>query len=118
MKCRAELIKYGCNELYEQIAQLLNVTSETGNYPEEIRRGVLNPIAKPPKKNEKVNVRPIILLSVLRKIITINLIDRCWDRLKQHIPPSPSSLSKGKVNHRTSVHNQSPSGKGDNIREL
>ena len=106
---QAELIKYGCNELYEQIAKLLNVTSETGNYPEEIRRGLLNPLAKPPKKDEKVNVRPIILISVLRKIITINL--RCWDHLKQ-------SLSKGKVNDRTSIHNQSPSGKGDNIREL
>ena len=55
----AELIKYGCDELYEQIAQLLNVTSETGNYPEEIRRGLLNPLAKPPKKDEKVNVRPL-----------------------------------------------------------
>ena len=87
----AELTKYGCDELYEQIAHLLNVTSETGNYPEEIRRGLLNPLAKPPKKDEKVNVRPIILLSVLRKVITINLIDRCWERLKQHIPPDQSA---------------------------
>ena len=91
---QAELIKYGCNELYEQIAKLLNVTSETGNYPEEIRRGLLNPLAKPPKKDEKVNVRPIILLSVLRKIITINLIERCWDRLKQHIPQSQAAYQK------------------------
>ena len=72
-----ELIKHGPNELYTQIAILLNKTSESGDYPEEIRRGVLTPIAKPAKKNEKVNVRPIILLSVLRKIITITLINRC-----------------------------------------
>ena len=92
----AELIKYGCDELYEQIAQLLNVTSETGNYPEEIRRGLLNPLAKPPKKDEKVNVRPIILLSVLRNVITINLIDRCWERLKQHIPPDQAAYQGGR----------------------
>ena len=77
-----ELIKYGCRELYKQIASLLSVTSETGDYPEEVRRGILTPFAKSPKKDERVNVRPIILLSVLRKIITITLIDRCWERIK------------------------------------
>ena len=73
----AELIKYGCRELYEQIASLLNATSETGDYPEEIRRRILTPLAKPPKKDGRVNVRSIILLSVLRTIITITLIDWC-----------------------------------------
>ena len=77
----AEFIKYGSPELYLQISKLLNITSETGDYPEEIRRGILNPLPKPPKKDEKVNVKPIILLSVLRKIITITLIDRCWERM-------------------------------------
>ena len=71
----AELIKYGTNELYQQITNLLNKTCETGEYPEEIRRGILTPLAKPPKNDERVNVRPIILLSVLRIIITIILID-------------------------------------------
>ena len=56
----AELIKYGCRELYKQIASLLNATGETGDYPEEIRRGILTTLAKPPKKDERVNVRPII----------------------------------------------------------
>ena len=36
----AELIKYGSRELYKQIASLLNATSETGDYPEEIKRGI------------------------------------------------------------------------------
>ena len=69
-KVSAELIKNGWRELYEQIASLLYATNERGDYPEEIRRGILTPLAKPPKKDERVNVRPIILLSVLRKIIT------------------------------------------------
>ena len=88
----AEFIKYGSPELYLQISKLLNITSETGDYPEEIRRGILNPLPKPPKKDEKVNVRPIILLSVLRKIITITLIDRCWEC----IPLSQSAYQKGR----------------------
>ena len=64
----AELIKHGCRELYKQIASLLNVTSERGDYPKEIRRGIMTPLAKSPKKDEQVNVRPIVLLSALRKI--------------------------------------------------
>ena len=92
----AEFIKYGSPELYLQISKLLNITSETGDYPEEIRRGILNPLPKPSKKDEKINVRPIILLSVLRKIIIITLIDRCWERMKAHIPLSQSAYQKGR----------------------
>ena len=91
----AEQIKYGTNELYQQIANLLNKTCETGEYPEEIRRRILTPLAKPPKKDERVNVRPIILLSVLRKMITISLIDS-WERPKTHIPPSQAAYQSGR----------------------
>ena len=42
------------------------------------------------------NVRPIILLSVLRKILTIILIDRCWDRLKTQIPKSQAAYQSGR----------------------
>ena len=52
----AEFIKYGSADLHLQISKLLNITSETGDYPEEIHRGTLNPLPKPPKKDEKVNV--------------------------------------------------------------
>ena len=92
----AELIIYGCRELYQQVASLINATSEKGDYSEEIRRGILTPLAKLPKKNEQVNVRPIILLSVLRKIITITLIDRCWERMTNHIPLSQAAHQKGR----------------------
>ena len=68
----AEMVKYGSRELYKQIASLLNATSEKGDYPEEIRRCILTPLKKLPKKDEWVNVRPIIFLSVLRKIFTIS----------------------------------------------
>ena len=68
----AEMIRYGCRELYKQIASLLNATSGKGDYPEEIRRCILTPLKKILKKDEWVNVRPVILLSVLRKIFTIS----------------------------------------------
>ena len=93
---KAEFIKYGPRSIHDQIAGLLQKTSETGEYPEEIRRGILTPLAKPPKKDVKVNVRPIILLSVLRKISAITLIDRCWDRLKAKIPAEQAAYQNGR----------------------
>ena len=92
----AEFLKYGTNKLYSTISNLLNHISETGDYPKDLRLGILKPIAKPPKKGEKVNVRPIILLSVLRKVLSIILINRCWDRMKIQIPPSQAAYQKGR----------------------
>ena len=48
----AEMIRYGCRELYKQIASLLNATSGKGDYPEEIRRCILTPLKKILKKDE------------------------------------------------------------------
>lgn len=45
----AEYIKYGASDLFIE-------TSETGNYLEDIRLGILTPLAKPLKNNEKVKV--------------------------------------------------------------
>ena len=92
----AEFIKHSSSNVHAQTADLLNKTSETGKYPDDIRHGILNPLPKPPKKNEQVNVRPIILLSVLRKILTIVLIDRCWERLKTCIPVSQAAYQSGR----------------------
>ena len=78
------------------MSDILNKTSEIGKYPEDVRLGTPNPLAKPRKTNEKVNVRPIILLSPLRKILTMSLIDRCWDRMKKQILWSQASYQSGR----------------------
>ena len=48
----AEFIKYSTGEIHVQIANLLNETSESSEYPEDLQHGILNPLPKPPKKNE------------------------------------------------------------------
>ena len=54
--------------MYEEIADIFNIMAETGEYPREIKTGVLVPLQKPGKPKGPVeNLRPIILLSVLRK---------------------------------------------------
>ena len=48
------------------------------------------------KKGPPENLRPIILLSILRKILTIALLDRIWDRLETKIPKSQAAYQKGR----------------------
>ena len=71
--------------------------AETGNYPIEIKKGILIPIPKPknPKK-PNFNLRPIILLSILRKVMAICLIDRTWNRIEKYIPKSQAAYQSGR----------------------
>ncbi len=65
----AEYVKYGPPEIHNGIATLLNTIARTGKYPSEIKSGILTPLPKPGKKQgPPANLRPIILLSIIRKI--------------------------------------------------
>ena len=49
--------------------------------------GILRPLQKQGKaKGPTKNLRPILLLSTIRKSLTLLILDRIWDRLKKHIP--------------------------------
>ena len=87
-KLKAEHLKCAPVEINQIIADLLNNICETGEYPKEISIGLLTPLQKPGKeKGPPQNLRPIILLSVLRKIIAICLIRRISDRVFSEIIP-------------------------------
>ena len=92
-----ELIKYGPKILHEYIKDTLNQIIETGIYPEEIKTGILNPLQKPGKPKGPVqNLRPVILLSVLRKILAVCTINRLDSKLRSIIPISQCAYSKGR----------------------
>ena len=90
----AEHIIYTPPSVHENIAHTLNSTAKDGNPPDELKIGILTPLPKPgKKKGPPENIRPIILLSVLRKRLTICAMRRTWDRLKTRIPlDQPSYL--------------------------
>lgn len=93
----AEHIKYASQNIHEGIATILNKTAETGDYPNELKMGILTPLPKPGKrKGPRENLRPIILLSVLRKILTICLIRRTWDRLSTRISRDQAAYQSGR----------------------
>ena len=92
-----ELIKYAPIELHEKIAEIFNRISETGEFVVELVLGLLRPLQKPGKKKGPTGIlRPIILLSVLRKILTICLVDRTWNRIKQQTPQDQAAYQPGR----------------------
>ena len=94
---KAEMIKHAPSSVHQLIADIYNKTAETGEFPEELIAGILTPLQKPGKtKGPPENLRPIILLSVLRKILTIILLSRTWDRLKTKIPPNQAAYQGGR----------------------
>ena len=93
----AEHLKNGPDLVYEKIATLLNHTAATGDFPKELNCGVLIPLQKPgKKKGPPANLRPVILLSTIRKILTICLIRRIGDRVDQQIPPLQAAHRSGR----------------------
>ena len=82
--------------MYGEIADIFNIMAETGEYPREIKTGVLVPLQKPGKPKGPVeNLRPIILLSVLQKILAICMLERINDKIDDNIPnPRLSSRSQ------------------------
>ena len=94
----AEHLKNGpIEELSKEISELLNETATTGLYPKEIKLGQLTPLQKPGKKaGPPSNLRPIILLSLLRKILAIIMIKRISGRILTRIPVTQAAYQTGR----------------------
>ena len=96
---QAEFVKYADEKVHSVIADLYKTTAETGDFPREINTGMLLPLQKPkPKKTDEPcdNLRPIMLLSIPRKILTIMLLKRIWDQLADKIPKEQAAYQPGR----------------------
>ena len=97
-----ELIKYAPDRIHEQIAKIYNNMVETGDIPKEVTYGILKPIQKPNKANgPPSNLKPIILLSSLRKILAGYITNRIKGRLEGEIPPLQAAY---RPNRSTTEH--------------
>ena len=96
-KITAEYIKYSPDTIHEVIADIFNEIAEKGNDVEELIIGILNPLQKPNKKQgPPAHLRPIILLSILRKILTICVMNRIWNRLSTNISAEQAAYQGGR----------------------
>ena len=92
-----ELLKYAPEEVHKEIANIFNRFADTGEDTVELNIGIPKPLKKTGKTSgPPENLRPIMLLSVLRKLLTICMISRTWDRLKQRIPIDQSAYQPGR----------------------
>ena len=93
----AEQLKYAPDYIHAQLQNILNDIAATGTYPDEIKHGLLVPLQKPGKpKGPPENLRPIILLSMLRKILAICLLKRIKDKIDRHIPATQAAYRQGR----------------------
>ena len=75
--------------------------AETGDIPKEVTYGILKPLQKQNKAKVPLNLKPIILLSSLRKILAACITNRIKDRLYAEIPPSQTAC---RPNRSTTEH--------------
>ena len=94
---KTEQLKYGPQIVPSIIAEILNESTETGSKPREISNGILLPLQKAGKKQGPCsNLRPIILFSVLCKILAICLINCIELRVLKHLPKSQAAYQSGR----------------------
>lgn len=94
---RAELLKYGPVIYSVEIANLFNEVAEKGVFPEELVQGLITALQKPmKKKGPPENLRPITLLSMLRKIMANCLIKRIGPILQNAIPVTQAAYRPGR----------------------
>ncbi|XP_071965609.1 uncharacterized protein [Antedon mediterranea] len=93
----SELIKYAPDNIFSSIATMFNDMVMTGKAPHDITEGIIVPLHKPGKQKGIVkNLRPVVLLNIIRKILAICLINRIDDKLMTIIPPSQAAYCKGR----------------------
>ena len=96
-KVTPEMLKFGPPELFEEIATILNMIAETGKSPKELNQGIIAPLQKPHKPKGPVsNLRPITLLSILRKILASCLCKRTNTRIDGEIPVQQAAYRPGR----------------------
>ena len=86
------MLKNAPETIINEVAEILNNIAETGHYPNEITEGEITALQKNPGKPKGPvdNLRPITLLSMLRKILAICIRVRVIERIDREMPPSQS----------------------------
>ena len=95
----SEELKMGPDELLQSITVLINKISSTGKYPEVLNHGILVPLQKPGKPKGPVgNLRPVILSTLLRKVIAICMLNRIAHKLygEANIPVTQAAYRPGR----------------------
>ena len=91
------MLKSSPDILHELLADIYNNMSETGKDLPELTLGIIMPIQKPGKlKGPVQNLRPIMLLSMIRKVLAVCMNKQIIAKLDAEIPPSQAAYRAGR----------------------
>ena len=94
---KAGMLKSASDILHKLLADIYNNISETGEHPPELTLGITTPLQKPEKPKGPVqNLRPITLLSMIRKVLAVCMKKRIVDKLDAETPPSQAAYRVGR----------------------
>ena len=92
-----EMIKYAPSQIHTEISKILNNVFECHTEIIEINKGILVPLPKPKKtKGPVTHLRPINLLTVIRKILSNIALNRMKPKIDNHISQSQSAYRTGR----------------------
>ena len=92
-----ELIKYAPEEIYKEIANILNGIYKRNDTGIKLGTGIPLPLQKPKKTQGPLkNLRPIILLEMIRKILSKIFMDKAEDKINKHLSQSQSAYRKSR----------------------
>jgi hypothetical protein len=93
---RAELLKYGTDNLHQTVCNILNNIFEKQDNA-DIGKGMIVPLQKPGKAKGIVkNLRPVTLLSVLRKLLSLITTNRTRHETEGFVSPTQSAYRPGR----------------------
>ena len=92
----AELVKYGGEETAQQIATLYNSIFEQHKHLDAIGQGVLLPLNKPGKPKTVDNTRAITLLNIIRKLLSIAVLNRIYPDIDKYLTPAQSGFRRNR----------------------
>ena len=92
----AELFKYAPADLHSHLATLYNRSIEEGQHM-TMGEGVLIPIQKSGKpKGPASSLRPIVLLNVLRKLLSLIVLSRINGKVQKYVSSAQSGFRPGR----------------------
>ena len=104
-----ELIMYAPDSVNESIAEIFNKIGSDGDCPKKINHEILVPLQKPGKPREPAsNLRPIILLSTLKEILPVCIIERVGSRLDHETPITQVAYRKERSTPSLSLQRKWP----------
>jgi hypothetical protein len=93
----AEFLKYGGDELHEAIAVLLNAVFINHESIPDLKAGLLLALNKPsPKKTIVEHTRSIILLTALRKVLSLIVYSRIGGKVGAFLPLNQHAYLPGR----------------------